>query len=48
MRILFFGDGAWATQSLLRLVEEGFQLLGVVARRQPSDPNYGFDQWSCV
>lgn len=39
MRLLFFGDGTWATQSLLRLVEEGWELLGVVTRLKPSDPN---------
>lgn len=38
MRILFFGDGTWATQSLLRLAQEGWELLGVVTRVKPSDP----------
>jgi len=38
MRLLFFGDGTWATQSLLRLAQEGWELLGVVTRVEPSDP----------
>jgi methionyl-tRNA formyltransferase len=38
MRLLFFGDGTWATQSLLRLAQEGRELLGVVIRVKPSDP----------
>lgn len=38
MRILFFGDGAWATSSLLRLAQEGWDLLGVVVRVRPTDP----------
>ena len=38
MRILFFGDGAWATNSLQRLVQEGWTLLGVVVRIKPTDP----------
>ena len=38
MRILFFGDGPWATQSLQQLVEKGWALLGVVVRKNPSDP----------
>ncbi len=36
MRILFFGDGAWSTNSLQRLVQEKWQLLGVVVRAKPS------------
>jgi len=38
MRILFFGDGPWATNSLRRLTEEGWTLLGVVIRVRPTDP----------
>jgi len=37
MRILAFGDGAWATNSLLRLAQDGWSLLGVVARTKPTD-----------
>jgi methionyl-tRNA formyltransferase len=39
MRILFFGDGAWATESLQRLIEEQHTILGVIVRSKPSDPN---------
>ncbi|NER87931.1 methionyl-tRNA formyltransferase [Moorena sp. SIO3A2] len=38
MRLLFFGDGSWATQSLRRLAQEDWELLGVVTRLKPSDP----------
>ena len=38
MKILFFGDGAWATASLRSLAEEGFPIVGVVLRRLPTDP----------
>ena len=38
MRILLFGDGLWATNSLQRLAQEGYALLGVVIRTQPTDP----------
>jgi methionyl-tRNA formyltransferase len=39
MRILLFGDGAWATRSLVRLHEaERWQVVGVVLRVRPSDP----------
>ncbi len=37
MRILFFGDGPWATGSLERLIEAGYPVLGVVARSRPAD-----------
>lgn len=37
MRVLFFGDGRWATESLLRLRQAGWRLLGVVARSAPTD-----------
>lgn len=39
MRILFFGDGAWATDSLKALIKEGHDLLGLVIRKVPTDPN---------
>lgn len=38
MRILYFGDGEWATNSLLRLIQDGHELLGVVLRVSPTDP----------
>ena len=37
MNFLFFGDGAWATLSLQRLLSDGHHALGVVLRRKPSD-----------
>jgi methionyl-tRNA formyltransferase len=37
MRLLLFGDGAWATNSLLRLQETQHRIVGVVVRSQPSD-----------
>ncbi len=37
MRILFFGDGAWATDSLQALINEGHDLLGLVIRKAPTD-----------
>jgi methionyl-tRNA formyltransferase len=37
MRIVLFGDGAWAARSLLRLVEEGHSLTAAVVRARPSD-----------
>ena len=37
MRILFFGDGAWAVKSLDRLLRDGWNILGVVARTKPTD-----------
>lgn len=37
MRILFFGDGAWATDSLKALISEGHELLGLVIRKAPTD-----------
>jgi methionyl-tRNA formyltransferase len=37
LRILLFGDGAWATNSLLALRETEHCLLGVVLRARPSD-----------
>ena len=39
MRILLFGDGAWATRSLVRLHQaERWQVVGLVLRVDPSDP----------
>ena len=37
MRILFFGDGQWATDSLKRLVQEEGTMVGVVARVNSTD-----------
>jgi methionyl-tRNA formyltransferase len=37
MRIVLFGDGAWAARSMLRLVEEGHALAAAVVRVRPSD-----------
>ena len=37
MRILLFGDGVWATNSLQRLAQEGWTLLGIVVRTKPTD-----------
>ena len=37
MRILYFGDGLWATKGLERIVREGKSVLGVVLRTRPSD-----------
>ena len=37
MRILLFGDGLWAANSLLRLNREGWDLLGVIRRVKPKD-----------
>jgi methionyl-tRNA formyltransferase len=37
VRCWFFGDGAWATNSLQRLREDGHEILGMVLRRRPSD-----------
>ncbi|UCD38373.1 MAG: methionyl-tRNA formyltransferase, partial [Fidelibacterota bacterium] len=37
MRLLYFGDGLWATKSLRRLLEDGHQVMAAVLRRRPSD-----------
>jgi methionyl-tRNA formyltransferase len=37
LRILFFGDGAWATNSLQQLHAAGHTFVGLVARTRPSD-----------
>ncbi len=39
MRILFFGDGSWATAAL-RFLQQDHQLLGVVLRRQPTESSF--------
>ena len=39
MRILFFGDGAWAAASLRRLAAEGHEILGVLRRARPTSPD---------
>ena len=36
-RIVLFGDGKWAANSLARLHEVGFVMVGVVVRTRPSD-----------
>lgn len=38
LRILYFGDGPWAVQSLEKLLAQGHQILGVVLRVKPTDP----------
>jgi methionyl-tRNA formyltransferase len=40
IRIVLFGDGAWATNSLLRLAKTPHSIVGVVARKEPSDPTF--------
>ncbi len=37
-RLLFFGDGTWATNSLKRLLQEQWKIIGVVVRAHPTDP----------
>lgn len=37
LRIVYFGDGLWATKCLQRLLDEGHQVLAVILRRRPSD-----------
>lgn len=37
-RIVLFGDGRWAANSLARLHDAGHDIVGVVVRRRPSDP----------
>jgi len=37
MRVIYFGDGGWATKCLQRLLEEGFEVPVVITRRKPSD-----------
>ena len=38
MRILYFGDGVWATNSLRALARTPWTILGVVLRARPTDP----------
>src|SRR5690349_2740234 len=38
MRVVLFGDGAWATSSLLRLRDDGHDVAAVVLRARPSEP----------
>lgn len=37
MKILFFGDGEWATRSLKLILEKGYVVLGIVLRTNPTD-----------
>lgn len=37
LRLVLFGDGAWAARSLDRLLAEGHEVASVVARRHPTD-----------
>src|SRR5215475_8787851 len=37
MRLLIFGDGLWAANSLLQLSRQGHDLIGIVLRKSPSD-----------
>jgi methionyl-tRNA formyltransferase len=37
LKIAYFGDGAWATKSLQRLIKDGHSIATVVLRSQPSD-----------
>ncbi len=36
-RVLLFGDGGWAAETLLRLAADGREIAAVVARAQPTD-----------
>ncbi len=38
MRILLFGDGAWAANSLSEIIQAGHAVVGVALRAQPSGP----------
>jgi len=40
MRIILFGDGQWATDSMARLAKDGHELVGIVARSVPSDSEF--------
>jgi len=37
LRIIYFGDGIWATNTLEKLLDEGHQVQAVILRREPSD-----------
>lgn len=39
MKILFIGDGKWGTGSLARLLTEKKQIVGLVVRKNPTDPD---------
>jgi methionyl-tRNA formyltransferase len=39
MRILFFGDGNWAVETLKRLLKDSWEVAGVVVRTQPNKPS---------
>ncbi len=39
MKILFFGDGRWATNSLDRLLADNRRVIGAVVRNNPTDPD---------
>ena len=39
MKILFFGDGEWGTRSFARLLRESQQIVGLVVRAKPTDPD---------
>ena len=41
MRLVLFGDGEWATNSLTKLWEAGHEILAVVLRRTPSEASLG-------
>jgi methionyl-tRNA formyltransferase len=41
MRIVIFGDGAWAGRSVLRLCQDGHAVSAVVLRRRPSSDDLG-------
>lgn len=38
MRVLFFGDGVWATKTLERLLSEAVDIPAIVIRQSPTDP----------
>ena len=40
MRIILFGDGRWATNSMSRLINEGREIVGIVARNTPSENEF--------
>ena len=41
MRILVIGDGRWAADSLMPLINAGHEIAGVVLRNEPSDDSLG-------
>jgi methionyl-tRNA formyltransferase len=38
LKVLYFGDGQWGTQSLQLLLQRGVNIVGVVLRVRPTDP----------